>query len=136
MCEVLPLQPAGAFLRQSFNSPLLRFHSDFKMKLHPQDEQEDFLTTIRRGIDELGNDGSDNEDSDDDSDDDGYFYKTSNENTYYSPDSKVPGDSFLFNDASDFSSASTASSSLTRRAYQFSDDESDDTDNLIFRLEM
>ncbi|CAI5727442.1 unnamed protein product [Peronospora destructor] len=70
------------------------------------DEPVDFLTAIRRGLDELGADASDDE-SDDESDEEGEYYQASKENMYYSPEEK------------------------TR-----SDDDDDDTDELIFQLEL
>ncbi|GMF15545.1 unnamed protein product [Phytophthora lilii] len=168
MCDVLPLQPAGAFLRQSQSLQCVaaRRHSDpiavvgsctdldEALRLRPdddddaqtqqpaqQDEPVDFLTSIRRGLDELAvesDDDDDDDDSDDDSDDEGCYYQASKENTYYSPDQKLPG-GFLLDDALDLSDTSTASSSLlTAWAQQESEDEDDaqDQDDLIFQLEM
>ncbi|KAL3662353.1 hypothetical protein V7S43_012680 [Phytophthora oleae] len=166
MCDVLQLQPAGAFLHQAYNlQPSVHPHSDpiavvgsctdidEALCLRPaydeddavdsrmdvpnqQDEPEDFLTSIRRGIDELATEDSDeDEDSDDDCDDEGYYYQASKENTYYSPDQKLPG-GFLQDDGLDLSDTSTASSSqLAPWTHQESEDEKD-TDDLIFQLEM
>ncbi|ETI57467.1 hypothetical protein F441_00223 [Phytophthora nicotianae CJ01A1] len=165
MCDVLQLQPAGAFLRQAYNLQPLRLPSNpiavvgsctdidealrlednqdaavtlneptaCQIKTSNQDEPEDFLTSIRRGLDELEAE-EDDEDSDDDSDDEGYYYQASKENTYYSPDQKLPG-GFLLDDALDLSDTSTASSSLVPWAQQESDDESD-MEELIFQLDM
>ncbi|KAF1781930.1 hypothetical protein PC129_g12650 [Phytophthora cactorum] len=171
MCDVLQLQPAGAFLRQAYNLQPLRLHSDpvavvgsctdidealrlpedstvtlnsatsCQMQApNQQDEPEDFLTSIRRGLDELvaeEDDEDSDDDSDDGSDDEGYYYQASKDNTYYSPDQKLPCD-FLLDDALDLSDTSTASSSLTPWAHQDSDDENDneDVDELIFQLDM
>ncbi|KAG1701879.1 hypothetical protein DVH05_010370 [Phytophthora capsici] len=156
MCDVLQLQPAGAFLRQAYNlQPPVRPHSDpiavvgsctdidEALRLRSpydedaadsqQDESEDFLASIRRGIDELA--AEDSDDSDDDSDDEGYYYQASKENTYYSPDQKLPG-GFLQDDSPDLSDTSTASScQLAPWTHHESEDEKD-TDDLIFQLEM
>ncbi|EEY70344.1 cleavage induced conserved hypothetical protein [Phytophthora infestans T30-4] len=165
MCDVLQLQPAGAFLRQAYNLQPLRLHSDpiavvgsctdidealrlpdyedeaatlysaSSCQMKASKEPEDFLTSIRRGLDELEAE-EDDDDSDDDSDDEGYYYQANKENTYYSPDQKLPG-GFLLDDTLDLSDTSTASSSLMPWAHQESDDENDDDmEELIFQLEM
>ncbi|KAK1931321.1 hypothetical protein P3T76_013077 [Phytophthora citrophthora] len=164
MCDVLQLQPAGAFLRQAYNlQTSVRPHSnpiavvgscndiDEALRLRPaddedaadsrmdmpsqKDEPEDFLSAIRRGIDELAAEDSDEDDSDDESDDEGYYYQASKENTYYSPDQKLPG-GFLQDDCPDLSDTSTASScQLAPWTHHESEDEKD-TDDLIFQLEM
>jgi hypothetical protein len=169
---VLPLQPAGAFLRQNnlLSAPVApatstRRHSnpiavvgsctdlDEALRLRPegdeeagrlalnqQNEPEDFLTSIRRGIDELAAE-SDDEDSDEDSDEEeddeeGCYYQASKANTYYSPDQKLPH-GFPLDDALDLSDTSTASSSLlTAWNHQESDDEQDNKEDLIFQLEL
>ncbi|POM64573.1 Hypothetical protein PHPALM_19878 [Phytophthora palmivora] len=151
MCDVLQLQPAGAFLRQAYT---LRPHSNpiavvgsctdidealrledasYETETPNQDEPEDFLTSIRRGLDELEAEASDDED--DDSDDEGYYYQAK-ENTYYSPDQKLPM-TFLDDDF-DLSDTSTASSSqLAPWAHQEDESDSDDDqEDLIFQLEM
>ncbi|CAI5727367.1 unnamed protein product [Peronospora destructor] len=165
MCHVLQLQPAGAFLRQAqklqlsvLADPIAVVGSctdiDVALRLLPEcdgddvmthdsvadqmgqsqlDEPVDFLTAIRRGLDELGADASDDE-SDEESDEEGEYYQASKENMYYSPEQK-DSCGFLQDDALDLSNTSTASSSLvTAWAQQESDD--DDTDELIFQLEL
>ncbi|KAG7377761.1 hypothetical protein PHYPSEUDO_011038 [Phytophthora pseudosyringae] len=165
MCDVLQLQPAGAFLRQAYDrQPAVRPHSDpiavvgsctdideaLRLRpecdeedaLHPAaachtDEPEDFLASIRRGLDELEAEASDDDDDDEDSEDEGCYYQASKENTYYSPDQKLPG-GFQLDDALDLSDTSTASSSqLAPWAPHDSESEAeDDKDDLIFQLEM
>ncbi|CAH0479901.1 unnamed protein product [Peronospora belbahrii] len=167
MCDVLQLQPAGAFLRhveklETFvplwrrSDPItvvgsctdidivlqlqLECDEDDRMRFNnaavcsmgerQQDEPLDFLTSIRRGLDELVADVSEDEDE---SDEDGEYYQASKENTYYSPGQKLSC-SYQLDDVLDFSNTSTASSSLfTPWAQQESDDE---TDELIFQLEL
>ncbi|CAI5707426.1 unnamed protein product [Peronospora effusa] len=175
MCDVLLLQPAGAFLRQAqkfqpsvLADPIAIVGSctdiDVALRLRPEcdgddamthdsvayqmgqsqlDEHVDFLTAIRRGLDELVADASDDE-SDDESDEEGEYYQASKENMYYSPEQKYSC-GFLQDDALDLSDTSTSSSSLfTAWAQQeFDDDDDDDDDNddddtneLIFQLEL
>uniref|UniRef100_M4B2Q4 Uncharacterized protein n=1 Tax=Hyaloperonospora arabidopsidis (strain Emoy2) TaxID=559515 RepID=M4B2Q4_HYAAE len=181
MCDVLQLQPAGAFLRAArsfrssdavhqFSNPIavigsctdidvaLRLDLDQDdVKTEPSkacclrkqsqldDEPLDFLTTIRRGLEDLVVEVSDDEcDDDDDEDEASSYYQASTENTYYSPNQKHPFCSGLMDDATDLSDTSTASSSLlTAWALQESEDEENDDlddeggrDDLIFRLEM
>ncbi|KAE8996752.1 hypothetical protein PR003_g19670 [Phytophthora rubi] len=150
------LQPAGAFLNPiavvgscSDIDEALRLcdegDGDQMERGHQQDEAEpvDFLASIRRGLDELvaaseaDDEDSDEEEEEDDSDDEGCYYQVSKENTYYSPDQKLPG-GFLEDDALDLSDTSTASSSLlTAWAQPESEEEEDaDQEDLIFQLEM
>ena len=193
MCDVVPLQPAGFFLRTArsfrtshavppFSNPILAvvgnctdidialgldLNHDTTMQsptashLATQsqlvDEPLDFLTIIRRGledaVDEALVDGDREDDSDVDSDDDdddtgayGY-YQGSKENTYYSPGQKSAFCSAFQDDALYLSDTSTASSSLVNAwALQESEDEEaapeasdvddDVLDALMFQLEM
>ncbi|OWZ13128.1 hypothetical protein PHMEG_00013606 [Phytophthora megakarya] len=157
MCDVLQLQPAGAFLRQVYT---LRPHSNpitlvgsctdideaLQKPLHEEElqqeapqEPEDFLTSIRRGLEELAEESD--EDSDEE-DEEGYYqprenayYSPSKENTYYSPDQKLPCLDFL-DDAPDLSDTSTASSSQLLPWTHTEEDSDDDQEDLIFQLEM
>ncbi|KUF90729.1 hypothetical protein AM587_10016320 [Phytophthora nicotianae] len=116
MCDVLQLQPAGAFLRQAYNLQPLRLPSNPIAVVGSCTDIDEALRL------------EDNQDAA------GYYYQASKENTYYSPDQKLPG-GFLLDDALDLSDTSTASSSLVPWAQQESDDESD-MEELIFQLDM
>ncbi|TDH71756.1 hypothetical protein CCR75_001090 [Bremia lactucae] len=168
MCNVLRLQPAGAFLRQNSNVQPLRLQSnpvlivgnctdiDEALRLpdnqyaaesldfaclcegapyRQKDESEDFLTSIRRGIDEFGTAATDDDESDDDSDEEGSYYQASKQNTYYSPAQNVSC-SFFNDNLLDVSDTSTSSSSLIPWDSQSTDNEQDEVDNLIFQLEL
>ncbi|KAH7472284.1 uncharacterized protein KRP23_9279 [Phytophthora ramorum] len=156
MCDVLQLQPAGALLRQTqslrrLSDPIavvgsctdidqaLRLECD-EEALNPavqmeQEEPEDFLASIRRGLEELEVEEEEEDSDDEDSDDEGGYYQASKDNTYYSPDQKLPGD-FLLDDALDLSDTSTASSSQLSPWTPDDDVEEEEQEDLIFQLEM
>ncbi|RLN98624.1 hypothetical protein BBJ28_00023032, partial [Nothophytophthora sp. Chile5] len=102
------------------------------------DAATSFLSSIRRGLDELAGDEDDDEDEDEEDDEEGEYYQASRENTYYSPEQKLPSELLLAaEDELDLSGTSTASSSLAATAALATANtgEAEDED-LMFQLEM